>query len=420
MFRILLVFVMVLPLFSQNLANIIKLAYQNDLIKIKEQEILKSSLKKEQLDSQYLPLLTLGGGYERRDKDNFLISPKEARAVYARLEYLLFDGFKKEARREILDSENQKDFLKSDEFKNELAFLLTTLYFNAVLTDNLINAKISQKEYLNNELKRLNALKNAGLASNDELSLILAKSHLAQSELLSLKQDRLKILNEISLYANENLDSLNVSSLKMPDFDNLAQNYELKGLEIDIKKSQSAIDEAKSSHYPRIFLSNKFSVYKNRFDDINEPFRSYAGQFFNQKRSEQNEFMLGFEWLIFDFFATSKGVQIAQISQNQAILNLNHKKRENEIELKNLQNEIEISRQKIAANELFVKAADTALSSISKKYHAGLVGYSEFLLALLNDFDAKSALAFSQSDFEIKKARYYLKSGIEILKRIDE
>lgn len=411
---------MVLPLFSQNLSSVIKMAYENDLVKIKEQEILKSSLKKESLNSQYLPSLTIGGGYKRRDKDNFLISPKEARVIYAKIKYLLFDGFKKDANLKILENENQKDFLKSDEFKNELAFLLTNFYFNAILTDNLISAKNSQKEYLNNELKRLNALKNAGLASDDELSLILAKFHLSDSELLSLRQDKARILNEILLYSNLNINELKFSHIKMPDFSKQNDNYELKRLEIDVKNSQNAITLAKSDHYPKIFLSNKFSIYKNRFSEINEPFKSYSKQFFNEKRSEQNEFMLGFEWLIFDFFATSKNTQIAQISQNQAILNLNHKKSESKIELLNLKNEIEVARQKIVANELFAKSAAVALNSISKKYHAGLVGYSEFLLALTNDFAAKSDLAFSQSDFEIKKAKYYLKSGVEILKRIDE
>lgn len=62
----------------------------------------------------------------------------------------------------------------------------------------------------------------------------------------------------------------------------------------------------------------------------------------------------------------------------QARLNLDYKRRENELKLKNLKNDIEVLTSKISALEQYVKAADASLEASVKKYESGLLGYTEF------------------------------------------
>ena len=370
-----------LALFGSNLSEIANKATQNEISKIKELELKRANLNSEATTSAYLPSLSLEGSYGKNASTFPSIVAKESAGVLARIDFLLYDGGAREARIKASGLLQNKAAIASDEAKNYLAFKAVNLYFNTCALENIIAAKNAQANFLKGVLDKLEKANKAGLAPKDELENVRAKYHLANSVELEYKNKMEQILNEINLLTGEQIAPL--SGAKMAETG-----------------------------------SNGF--YKNNYDiDLGKysAYRPYLDKYLKED-THGNKFGVSFRWKIFDFFATSKMSQASKIALDEARLNLEYKKRENETKLKNLQNEIATLSSKTASLNEYVKASDLALRASYEKYNSGLLGYSDLLEALSQKFDAISLFEGAKDELEIKKAEYFFESGESILERI--
>lgn len=310
--------------------------------------------------------------------------------------------------------------IASDEAKNYLALKAVNLYFNALALENIIAAKNAQANFLKGVLDKLEKTNIAGLAAKDELENVRAKYYLANSTQLEYKNKMEQILNEINLLTGEKI--LPVAGAKMADISsNLAsKNAELDRLSQDIFLGEAKLGEAKAGFLPQILLYDTYGFYKNNYD-INlgrfSSYRSYVDKYLKED-THGNKFGIAFKWKIFDFFATSKISQAQKIALDEARLNVEYKKRENETRLKNLQSEIVVLTSKIASLNEYVRASDLALKASYEKYNSGLLGYSDLLEALSQKFDAISLFESAKDELEIKKAEFFFENGEPILERI--
>ena len=340
--------------------------------------------------------------------------------MLARIDFLLYDGGAREARLKMSQLLKNKAAIASDEAKNYLAFKAVNLYFNACALENIIAAKNAQANFLKGVLDKLEKANIAGLAPKDELENVRAKYHLANSTQLEYKNKMEQILNEINLLTGEQISPL--SGAKMAEISsNLAsKNAELDKLSQDISLSEAKLSETRAGFLPQIMLYDTYGFYKNNYDiDLGKysAYRPYLDKYLKED-THGNKFGVSFRWRIFDFFATSKMSQASKIALDEARLNLEYKKRENETKLKNLQNEIATLSSKIASLNEYVKASELALRASYEKYNSGLLGYSDLLEALSQKFDAISLFEGAKDELEIKKAEYFFESGESILERI--
>lgn len=415
-----------LSLSASSLSEIINLAHSSNLAQISSMQPQKSQLKHESVRSSYMPNLNLKGGYNYHLLDPSILTPKQSLQILASIEFLLYDGGKREASLTALKHLHGSEILKNEDFKNSLALDICRLYFNFIALNEIIKAKEAQINYLKNALDRLEKFYSAGLAAIDEFEAIKAKFHAAKVEALSYKQKQDEINSKINLLTNQILTPSSGSRIDEPNLAQGSNKTALKVLEEEFKASREDIKIAGSATLPQIFIKDTYSVYRNDFDNdfssLDPRFQAitpYLDTIF-KKRHRTNEITLGFSWKIFDFEATSKEKQIKQIASNQAALNLEQKRLENRINLQNLKNELNILKEKINAHELALKAADSSYEAVFKKYEAGLSGYVEFLQALTAKFEAQSGLELSKDEYEIKKAEFLYENGEEILKRVVE
>lgn len=415
-----------LSLNASGLSEIINLAHSSNLAQISNMQPQIAGLKHESVRSAYMPNLSVKGGYNYHLKDPSILTPKQNLQILASIEFLLYDGGKREASLAALKHLHGSEILKNEDFKNSLALDISRLYFNFIALNEIIKAKKAQIEYLQNALNRLEKFYSAGLASIDEFEAIKAKFHAAKVEELSYKQKQEEINGKINLLTNQTLTPKEGSSIDEPNLERISDKTGLRALKEELKASREDIKIASSATLPQIFIKDTYSIYKNDFDNdfssLDPRFQAitpYLDTIF-KKRHRTNEITLGFSWKIFDFGSTDKERQIKQIASNQAALNLEHKRLENEINLRNLKNELNILKEKIKANELALKAANSSYEAVFKKYEAGLSGYVEFLQALTAKFEAKSGLELSKDEYEIKKAEFLYENGEEILKRVVE
>lgn len=411
-----------LPVFllGSNLSVIANKATQNEISKIKELELKRANLNDEATLSSYMPSLSLEGSYGKNASNFPSVVAKESAGVLARIDFLLYDGGAREARLKMSQLLKNKAAIASDEAKNYLAFKAVNLYFNAAALENIITAKQAQANFLKGVLDKLEKANIAGLAAKDELENVRAKYYLANSTQLEYKNKMEQILNEINLLTGEKI--LPVAGAKMADISsNLAsKNAELDRLSQDIFLGEAKLSETRAGFLPQIMLYDTYGFYKNNYDiDLGRlsSYRSYVDKYLKED-THGNKFGVSFRWRIFDFFATSKMSQASKIALDEARLNLEYKKRENETKLKNLQSEILVLTSKIASLNEYVKASDLALKASYEKYNSGLLGYSDLLEVLSQKFDAISLFESAKDALEVKKAEFFFENGESILERI--
>ncbi|MBK1994072.1 TolC family protein, partial [Campylobacter novaezeelandiae] len=92
-------FIIFLPLilFASNLKEFIELSLKNEQYQIKTMQNMQSSFEIQSLTSSYMPNLNLDIGYVALNKDRLITDPQESFYTKLSLNFLLYDGGKREA-----------------------------------------------------------------------------------------------------------------------------------------------------------------------------------------------------------------------------------------------------------------------------------------------------------------------------------
>lgn len=417
-----------LPLFMQasNLAEFIDLSLHNESYEIKELQKLQALNEKQSTLREYLPSLSLQGGYTNQSKD---FSPLEAReSLYTQitLKALLFDGGKREFSLKAKENAIILSTLASEQMQNYLALNATTLFFNYQSLQNIIEASMQKQNHLKHTLDMLERLYEAGLKPLDELESIRAKYSLASLELSQNKFKLLELQSSIKELSLASFVPQGKAFLKEPHFNEKSKNTEVLMAKEKIDLARAELNIARAEYYPKFFLQNDYTFLKNDYDIDKsilpaglDTFLSPFEQRYMKKYAQNNRFLAGFEWKIFSFKATKKKVENKKLELLIQNLNTQQAQRKNELELGLIKDELGLLKEQITALTYTQKASDLAFESVAKKYQAGLSSYNDYLGALEAKFKAKSDLELAINTLEITKARYYFKAGLDIKERIE-
>ncbi|MBX1886397.1 TolC family protein [Campylobacter peloridis] len=404
-------------LLANNLKEFIQLSLNNENYIQKQLNFSKSILEQDSIENSYLPNLNLEISYLGSNKDRFIIEPQESLMTTLSLKFLLFDGGNKEAKIASMQSLRQLAYLEKENMANFIALNASILYFNYLSLKSITQSYKQKEIYLQNQLKRLEKFYQAGLASQSELESIKAKYELSVYE---FAQKELKLYELKNAMFNLSKTSFIPSVENTLEEPNTKENksYEIAFMQEKLNLENFKIDSAKSKLFPKIFLQNNFSFYDMNYNPkLPQEFKNF-GENFLKEHGQNNRFILTFEWRIFDFGANKKALEAQKYASKITQLELEKTKRQINIELDNLLQEIRISKVKINALNASLNAANLAFNTIEKKYNAGLCSYVEYLNALEIKFQSQSQLELAKNDYEIAKARYYFKAGIDINSKV--
>ncbi|ARE80866.1 TolC family protein [Campylobacter helveticus] len=403
---------------ASNLNELIELSLKNESYLIKELQNLQSIAQKDAAFNAYLPSLSLNSGYMANNKDRSLIDPNESLFSRLSLNFLLYDGGKREAHIKSLKLKEILTRLDKKEQKNLLALSATTLYFNYLSLEEIVKANEQKKAFLKQNLIRLENFHKAGLSAKDELESIRAKYHLAS---LELSQNLLKIENlkkELFVLATKEFTPLGKASLKEPR-KSQSQNIKVLKAKEQIYLANEGVSMARAEFFPKFFVQNHLSFYENNHNPkIPAPYQNLGAEMFNESGTT-NQILLGLEWKIFDFGARNKELESKRLNVQIQKANYALLKRQNEEELKYLEKNLSVLKEQIKALKYSLNAANLAYESVDRKYNAGLCSYVEYLGALELKFKALSDLELAKNELEITKANYYFTAGLEINKEIE-
>ncbi|HDZ5075083.1 TPA: TolC family protein [Campylobacter jejuni] len=408
-----------LVLFGSNLKELINLSQNNESYFIKQMQSEQANLNRQQAFRNYLPTLSLNSAYVANNKDRFITDPQESLFAKVSLNFLLFDGGAREANLRALESKEKLSLLDKEQSKNYLTLNAITLYFNTLSLEKILLANQQKVAFLKSTFERLQKFYNAGLSPKDELESIKAKYHLS---LLELSQNELKLANiqkEIKILSHTDFKPKGDALLENPQQEK-SRNYEVMITKEQINLAKESVNLAKAKYFPKFYIQDNFSFYKNIFNPkIPTPFANLADNFL-EKYSQGNQFILGMEWKIFDFNARTKEVEKERLNVQIANANARFSERKNKEELNYLNKSLKVLQEQILALNLSLNAANLAFESVDKKYQAGLVSYVEYLQALEAKFKAQSDLELAKNEFEITKANYYFNAGIDLNSKVRE
>ncbi|MBK1991352.1 TolC family protein [Campylobacter sp. 2018MI35] len=414
-------FIIFLPLFlfASNLKELIELSLKNEQYQIKIMQNMQSSFEIQSLTSSYMPNLNLDIGYVGLNKDRLIIDPQESFYTKLSLNFLLYDGGKREALINSLKFKKNITELNKEQSKNYLALKASTLYFNYQSLQAIIKASEQKELFLENTLQRLKKFYKVGLSAQNELESINAKYHLAKLELSKnlLKLEEIK--KDIKILTAQDFTPEKLNFLENPSkyFKN-NNNLEFLIAKEQINQANEKLKIAKSSYFPKIFLQNNFIFYKNNYNPkIPSIYQNLANDFFKE-HAQSNQFIIGMQWKIFDFNQRSKEVEKERLEVQIANAKANLIKRENEQNLEYLQKNLDILKEQINALTYALKASEIAFKVVNEKYSAGLCSYIEYLEALEEKFKAFSNLELAKNELEITKANYYFLAGIDIKDKV--
>ena len=408
-----------LTMLAANLHELIRLSQNNETYLIKQMQSEQAHLDKEQAFRNYLPTLSLNSAYVANNKDRFIIDPQESLFAKISLNFLLFDGGAREANLRALESKEKLSLLDKEQSKNYLALNAITLYFNTLSLEKILLANKQKVAFLKSTFERLQKFYNAGLSPKDEFESIKAQYHLS---LLELSQNELKLTHiqkEIKILSHTDFKPQGGAFLENLQQEK-SQNYEVMMAKEQINLAKEGVNLAKAKYFPKFYIQNNFSFYKNNYNPkFPPPFVNLADEFL-EKYSQGNQFILGVEWKIFDFNARAKKVEKERLNVQIANANARFTERKNKEELNYLAKSLKVLQEQISALNISLNATNLAFESVDKKYQAGLVSYVEYLQALEAKFKAQSDLELAKNEFEITKANYYFNAGIDLNSKVKE
>jgi len=320
----------------------------------------------------------------------------------------LFTGFAHTKQIEMDSIAIEMATLKSSLAKEQIIYNIRSLYLSILSTKELY---IAQKKYINSltKLKEQIALE-VNLGRKARIDLLKAQSNL-QSNISYLESIKANItILKASLSSLVGIDSIDeLKSIKVePKKPQISSGEILKDSEslnrirvtnLNLKKSQKAIDKSKSTNLPQVSL-NSYYGYNYGVNDSSNP---NSGDFADEKNWQVS---LNAKWTMYDFGKGDASTQKAKIGYMKSKLD----SQQTALDLQKLSKEAVANIQKYYAtyisNKKQLKLAKESESIETTRYYSDASTLNDLLYAKSQTSLAKAKLIDSRYKYQIGK--YYI------------
>lgn len=400
-----LIFLIPLLAWSQNLEELVSLSIQNRLVESSQNSLESIQKEYDSVQSGYMPKVDVGANYSTTNKETASIADKSS-TTYASINYKLYDGGKKYDVYKSYESTIKSNKESHEALKNEIALEVTNYYFNYLSYIAAKDAKQKEIEQLQSQHSRLGNFLAVGSTTEDELEKIISRVEIANVDLHEIELNIQTILHNLEYIVGQKVVIDSGSSLQeLEAATKEALRYDIKALEYDLQTLLSNAKSEKSGYLPTVTLDNTYSYYDKEFKNST----------FNTNLDEQNIFSVNLKWNIFSFGETQNKYE----SKYKQYLSLKSKyeyeKNRANVDLQLALKAYDISKMKLQSAQLGLKAANSTFELVKSQYENGLVDNVAFLESLSEKYSALSVLEKSKNDLEIKKAYIIFHSGKDLI-----
>jgi len=388
---------------ANTLSALLEKSSQNKTLEAQIINEKASRLQKDAIDSAYAPKIELIGAYNKKN-NTVIFEPKEVKAAKLQASMIIFDGLKREAKRDAL-TEQLKAEEQNTEFMRQSIYLEIVkeylAYFDAKETIDAIDFKLQE---LDAQIKKFQILVKNELATRDALEAMIASKKESEFErengLLMLESAKAKL----ELYTNERVDSLVFRTLEEPPKSSANDRADIKA-DGHIASSLTHMQDT-HSYLPSLIVQN--TATKNIYSEYDD----MSGA---QKLPQtNNELSMQLSMTVFDYGLISKEREIAKLQGLQAAKNLSYKKDALQKEIKIANIALLSAKKRYEAALIAGKAQQIAYEFTKKRFEEGLATYSDYLTELSKNQSAKAREKSAAYAIESRKAELAFLLGIDL------
>ncbi len=399
--KIYLGFLLPLYLYSESLNQLVDASMNNQLVDSSRYNIEAIKSQYKSIKNSYMPQFTVGANYSNTNKETASM-PDNSFTSYANINYVVYDGGKKQARYNSFESSIKSANQSLKSLKNNITLQVITYYFNYQSLVSSKAAKQKEIEQLNAQYIRLQQFLEAGTTTSDEVQKIISRVEIANVTLHEIELNIQTILHNLEYLTAKEVSITDGSSIKNPQLKEENLRADIKAIEFDMKELLSNARVTKSANYPTVSLDNTLNYYDFNYDN---------DMYQNSAIDSQNIVKVNFSWKLYDFGSTSNAYK-SKYQQYKALKSkYEYEKNKASVDLKLAVKSYDISLLKIDSANAGLKAASATYETIQQKYQNGLVDNVTFLESLSEKYNAISVLKSAKFDLEIKKANIIYHSG---------
>jgi len=388
---------------AEDLKQLVDLSLQNQFIESSKQSVYAIEEKYQSVKRGYLPNITVGSSYSKANKET-VSTPDSSTISYANVNFVLYDGGKRGATFDSLESSVDRAKLSLNSLKNRLTLDVINYYYRYLSLIATKEATQKQIEQLNAQKERLSRFLDVGVTTSDEVDKISSRVENGYLTLHQVELDIQTILHDLEYITAKSVLIDEGSMVKEINTIDKQTRDDIKALEAQMNSTLADAKSEKSGHFPTISLENSYNYY-----DMNYENSSYQNDF-----DEQNIFKVNLSWKIFDFGSTTKAYNSKYQEYKSLKSQYEYEKNKASTDLKLALKSYDIAKLKIKTSNAALKAANSTYETIKAKYQNGLVDNVAYLEALSEKYNALSSVKSAKYDLEVKKANIIYHSGKNI------
>jgi outer membrane protein TolC len=380
----------------------------NGQIRAKEITVTAKSKEIEAAESAYWPTVDIGGHYARYSP-SYVIAPGEETTGFAKMNFELYDGGRKEATLQAKTYEKEASLFEKEAFKKSVTLQIVQHYYGIKGMEASLHALEERAKELKAQIVRVRKFLATGLTTQEEVDKLLA---VYENNRYSMENTRLAITTH-----KENLRL--ITGIKQMQ---LGRNYFLepkrvkfewfdpiKQLEARLNAVGESAHAIEAANMPQVSLSDTY--FQSNFSDSPSmpALPGIGGDGFLV--DHQNELKLSVNMRLFDHGRVSKESEAVRYQKLSLMSELEHAKRQQQMNYRLAKETLKTTRAKIQSAKSALKAAESTYVTIRKKFEAGLVDDIAYLDALAQKTLAQARYKETVYDYEVKKSVYYYYAG---------
>ena len=387
-------------IFSQDLKSLLELAKENNnmlnaskiSIQVKEKEL-------ESAKSNYYPTLDASAFYKRED-DPTPFNPGTTYGALAKISFDIYDGGKKSyTKKQKKDEVSAADYNYKENTKS-MYLTIAKEFFNLKSLYSSLEAREEASNAVKAQLERMKQFYAANLATSDDVDRLQSAYDRNIYAIESLKFQILSLKSTLELQVGQKITTLDNSKFHKRLTQKKQELESIKALrhnKLALKNLGQTID---SLYYPNIKVEDSFSVlgYKDKPLFAGSPIPLL---------DNQNKLMATLNLRLVDFGRLREQKEAVKLQADALNEKIIYKSKEQIMQLELSRKRISTAELNIKSSRSALKAATSALKTITKKYQAGIVDNVTYLDALSSRTEAKALYEKSLNDLEIAYAIYY-------------
>lgn len=390
--------------YGEGLKSLLDYAQQsNELIVSKSISVNSKKSEVESSESNYYPTVDVGGFYQRYD-DPSPMSPGTTYSGFAKIGFDIYDGGSKEYTLKQKEDEFSASGFEYEATKKSVMLSIVQDFYNIKTNEASLKAREEASNAVKAQLERMQSFYEARLATSDDVDRLQSAYDSNIYNIESIKFQILTLKKSLELKVGKQINRLDESSFNKLDDSQTHELDSIKALRAQQSSILNASETIDSYYYPQIRVEDTFSLYGY----TDEP--SVPG--FNIDLPEnQNKIMATVNMRLLDFGAIGEAKEAARLNADALSQEILYKNKEQKMNQDLALSRIQTAKLNIKSAASALKAAKSALVTITKKYNNGIVDNVVYLDALTSQTESKSTYEASLNNLELSYALYYYYNG---------